>query len=1018
MIVLKRINKAAFGIVICLFFIQFAKAQNNYSHITFNENTGLKSAYINDIILDKNGLLWIANNNQLVMFDGKNFSEYPFYFNLDTNNIPQIKYFWQIPNGKIGFATRNYFYQVDDYFQLSQIDSNLIPALNINELRTSDIDNALQKENNGYTYFKQYLYNTKHWEYLVTNDSLFAVRKDNRQIHYQYQINNNTGRKIFHAGNRLFCMKDSNLICITNGLASGSISIWGINENKIVLDKESGFYQIENRVYLLNQDGLYSVKLENERLIGNLLIEHNLLPKEYYKGYLAVSDNEKIIIMATGTDGLHLYKQNSITTFTPSDGKSYSFNNIIQINEKLITNNATNFYWDTNGISHYSYVPGLGPYGNTCYKDTINQIFYVSVNDTMKVYNYDLKLLNILPYGKNNFINRYARIDNETIIGFGDKFDILCLGTQLFPLSTPSTREIINEPKLNIYDVYFVRDTTWFGTSHGLISIPKHSRKNYTIQLQNKACRAIVPIRGGKEMLIFTYGHGIFLYSNGKLIPSLLDPKEFLYHAHSIIFDDYNRIWIPTNRGIICTDFNVWYQSFFDRNVVPFFYYFGNEDGLNSIEMNGGSPGSFIKLAQTNKIYLSSVKGLVHFVADSGIILFPSASVSINSTRIGNNTTFGLPSKIKSNIIEILLSCPYWGNPNNLKIEYTFDDNTNDWTEVQENLKIRLVRPGSGEHILKIRYRNGFGNSDYYVKNFSIYFEPYYYETILFKIGVLLTLILLAFYFYRLRINYLLSKQKELEKIIDEKTSEIRQSLTDLSKSESELMDSNTIRQKLLNVVAHDIRSPLIATTFIIKYINKLLERENNEKLAEPIKLISEVSRSVQGVYDLASDFLIWHNLSNKKSFEFVPSEFDIKNILDSIMQMYEPIITAKGNTFETNLDSMIVYSEPAILTIILRNLIDNANKYTSGGIIRVEASNENEYSKIVIFNNPVTISEDRLAQIHENFIANQDIKSSSSKSVGLGLVSFLSTKINIRTSLDYDAHNKTFSFYLWFQPK
>ncbi len=67
---------------------------------------------------------------------------------------------------------------------------------------------------------------------------------------------------------------------------------------------------------------------------------------------------------------------------------------------------------------------------------------------------------------------------------------------------------------------------------------------------------------------------------------------------------------------------------------------------------------------------------------------------------------------------------------------------------------------------------------------------------------------------------------------------QLQQSQVILEKKNSELEESNTTKEKLFSIIAHDLRSPIAQLRNILDYwINKLLTPEEFNKLAEHISL-------------------------------------------------------------------------------------------------------------------------------------------------------------------------------------
>lgn len=987
--------------------------QSKYSHTFFDENTGLKSTSMNDVFYDQSGLIWIANAENLLLFDGHTFTEYPYIHGKDTAYIPHIRYLFEVSDGRLGIATENYFYKINFDFSMEKLDKSKYPEFILNKRNTTYIRNSQYKMYNDVSFFSQRVIEIGGIKYIVNSDSILLKTQGNKKLvllnHFKPQLFGG----IFIFGNKLFCKTFNKIYKYENGKIMNENEPIYLDNKTIPVDKNSMVFQCQTRNYFVNQNGVYSLKLIENKLVANLLISSNELPPEPNKCCMVVSNDERLIVLATKVNGLHIYKKNLIKFYKPTTRLPFSFNTLILANDKIVPNNSINFYWDTSGVSHEKPIPFLGEYNTYCENDTINKHLIFSYNDTTKFYDYNFKLIKHNLFPEPNFFFRYARDKNGNLIGFGPKYFAKIEINGISKLNIPSIEKLFLQRSI-IYDAKIWGDTALVASNIGLFLIPLNGEKS-SVFLKDKSVRSIVPIKNGLEFIILTYGAGIYLFKDGKFYPINLDEKKMLLHTHSLIFDNNGRVWFPTNRGILCTQFDIWYKSILNNSFQPFYFFFGKDDGLTTLEMNGGAPNSFVKLNGSGRVFLSSVKGLVSFNPESKIIQFPMSPISIVSSIADGQNNFGLPNIIYGNRnVELTINCPYWGNPDNLKLEYLFDSDEDNWQSISREMKINLPRISNGQKKLRIRYRSGFGQQDFHYQSFLLNYNPFWYETFLFKLFIGSLIVFSIIMIIKIRTNYLIKTQKKLEQIIEEKTSEIKLAMVELSDSEKNLRESNLVRKKLVNVLAHDIRSPLKAIIFLSSYIKSKLQEKYQTELEEPIKMVEEVSNSVQGIFDLASDFLVWYNLSQNENFEFKNTSFEIKEIFESNLKIYQPLILAKGNILHTNIEPKLLYNDPSIVTIIIRNLIDNANKYTNGGLIKLEANNTETGFEVVISNGPIHLDSNKIEEIRNKINNKNETYGASGINVGLSLVSFLTYKLQLKISFEY-VNSETIKFILIF---
>jgi signal transduction histidine kinase len=98
------------------------------------------------------------------------------------------------------------------------------------------------------------------------------------------------------------------------------------------------------------------------------------------------------------------------------------------------------------------------------------------------------------------------------------------------------------------------------------------------------------------------------------------------------------------------------------------------------------------------------------------------------------------------------------------------------------------------------------------------------------------------------------------------------------------------------------------------------------------------VKKGAQDIYHFSEDFLLWVT-SQKNNFSISRSLFPIRPLLQEIYDFFGEQVQQRGNHISYEADEqLMVYSDPVVLITIIRNLVDNANKYTSQGSIRIRA--------------------------------------------------------------------------------
>lgn len=243
------------------------------------------------------------------------------------------------------------------------------------------------------------------------------------------------------------------------------------------------------------------------------------------------------------------------------------------------------------------------------------------------------------------------------------------------------------------------------------------------------------------------------------------------------------------------------------------------------------------------------------------------------------------------------------------------------------------------ENKIKIAERNGF-----------------FYSAI-----VLLLLLGISFYFYREKIktNKIILAQKET------------------------LDELNATKDKLFSIVSHDLRSSVNA----MKNSNaKLLENLETKNLEGLDSLLHQNSAIANGTYNLLDNLLHWALLQTKQSY-FEMISMRLFFIVEQMLFNYKPLVADKNIHLEnTILKSDMVFVDQESLKIVLRNLLDNAIKFSNeNGFIKIYTeNNEENYCDLIIEDNGIGMTEaTRVSLLKETTLL---AKKANENTIGTGL--------------------------------
>tara|TARA_B110000090_G_scaffold167619_1_gene186265 strand:- start:661 stop:1824 length:1164 start_codon:yes stop_codon:yes gene_type:complete len=203
-----------------------------------------------------------------------------------------------------------------------------------------------------------------------------------------------------------------------------------------------------------------------------------------------------------------------------------------------------------------------------------------------------------------------------------------------------------------------------------------------------------------------------------------------------------------------------------------------------------------------------------------------------------------------------------------------------------------------------------------------------------------------------------------------------------LQHSKEEIQKLNTSKERLVSIIAHDLRSPFNA---ILGFSNLLIENNNLEETLEYSKIIFEKAKETLVLLDNLLDF---GNL-NGKYVHFNPTKVLLSSVIGRAVKSYLPDAALKNISLVFNSEeNLYVYVDETMLKSVTKNLISNALKFTeSNGKVTVSIKQSNGICEVLVSDNGVGIPLEKQADLF-NFKTNRTTRGTlDEKGTGLGLL-------------------------------
>lgn len=221
--------------------------------------------------------------------------------------------------------------------------------------------------------------------------------------------------------------------------------------------------------------------------------------------------------------------------------------------------------------------------------------------------------------------------------------------------------------------------------------------------------------------------------------------------------------------------------------------------------------------------------------------------------------------------------------------------------------------------------------------------------------------------------------------------------------------DANRAKSRFLAAASHDLRQPLHALSL---YSATLKLRAGGGAAGEIAGHINEALSSLSTLVDSLLD------ISKLDAGAVHPrlQRMSVKTLIERIEADYRPVAREKGLEFRVAPVDVDVESDPVLLGRVVRNLVDNALKYTRIGGVTLAAEIDERTVRIAVRDTGPGIPEAERERIFEEFyqIGNPERDRTEGLGLGLAIVRRLARLLSLRLKLKSEpGRGSTFSVRL-----
>lgn len=539
----------------------------------------------------------------------------------------------------------------------------------------------------------------------------------------------------------------------------------------------------------------------------------------------------------------------------------------------------------------------------------------------------------------------------------------------------------------------------WAGSAYGLNKLPRNksifqnfiSSKTDSFTLSNNIIQTILEDQNQNIWVGTPSGLDKFDPQNNTV-------KRFAQYLRnknvcSILSDQKNNIWMSTTSGI--TEFNPETKKATNYN---------QNDGLLSKEYFPNS----CYTSNHQELYFGGSEGIDVFNPDSIRIstappetIFTNVKLFNKDINYKNNPeiidrNIGYAKKIvldyQSNSIALFYNAVKLTRAEKISYAYKLDGFEEEWNYVGTRKEANYTNLKPGNYTFRVKARNENGDWNENATSIRINIIPAWWMTIWFKIILSILLLAVPFVFVHLRTRQIRYQRGKLELLVSERTNEISNKnkllkiqADTLELRNNQLHELNSTKDKLFSIISHDLRSPFSA---MLGFQDILVNHYNEFEDLERQNMLGHLHTTTNQVYWLVENLLNWARIQTH-SIQYHPVEFKIKELIQKKIALYENSSKLKDITIKEQIpDELIAFADINMLNTILRNLINNAVKFTRpGGSVLISARLDEQMIRVSVRDTGTGMTNEQLESLFQLEKTKSQQGTNGEAGSGLGLI-------------------------------
>ena len=547
--------------------------------------------------------------------------------------------------------------------------------------------------------------------------------------------------------------------------------------------------------------------------------------------------------------------------------------------------------------------------------------------------------------------------------------------------------------KLNdtvIYSFHNSDEGTWLCTSNGLflVDLPSKSilEHHHNSQLNNSFLPLNICLHLYQDkndvFWIATKGNGLVKWDTktGNYKSFTTKNSEITNDIiYGVYEDNFNNLWLPSNYGLMNFDK--------ENESVSTFYL---DNGISNNEFNTISHFQ----DKNGDLYFGSVDGLIRFNPSDFENEQEATTLELTDvTRLDENlNTISILNEVSKD--QIIPLCPTeryidlefklasFNKSGKTRYSHRILGYQDKWV-YSEKGNLRLSGLPYGEYMLEVRAKQlDSKNWTSYKNGIKVLVSKPFYLRWWFVLLALFFLVFLVYWIVQWNTYQYLERQNELEKVVLERTEEIR-------KQSEELKELDKVKTNFFANISHELRTPL---TLILGPLSYILDNPNKLEEEEIRMQHLVMKRNGTNLMHLIEEILDLSKIEAKK-LSLKEDVTNVQEFFEYVFYMFEPQFESLG--IHARIESTVqgdlhIWMDRNKMEKVLNNFISNAIKFTPRReTIILRLATMDNVLKIEVEDSGAGIHQSDMPHIFDRFFQSKqgDKKLHGGTGIGLALV-------------------------------